>query len=74
MEVYLHAMRSMVLNYKKQDGTKIRPARSCRDLKIDHPEKKNGEFFFHYFNFTSMVKLDWRIILITLYRILLCWS
>jgi len=45
MEGFLGAIKNMIHNYKKQDGTKLRPARSCRDLKIDHPEKKDGFYF-----------------------------
>ena len=55
MEGFLGAIKNMVHNYKKQDGTKLRPARSCRDLKIDHPEKKDGTMTI-LLDFLSLIK------------------
>lgn len=41
-------MKSLVYrkieNYRSQNGTKERPGRSCREIKLDHPDKKSGEY------------------------------
>jgi len=45
MESYLRALNNAISNYKWQTGTKSRPARSCRDLKLDNINAKDGWYY-----------------------------
>ena len=33
-------------NYRAQNGTKEHPARSCREIQLDHPNVKSGMYNF----------------------------
>lgn len=40
---YLDALSSVIYFYKKQHGTRNSPARSCRELHLEHPESPSGK-------------------------------
>ena len=39
----LKSLNSQIENLRSPDGSQKNPARSCRDLKLCHPEWKSGE-------------------------------
>ena len=35
-------------NFRAQNGTKEHPARSCREIKLDHPNFESGLYYFSF--------------------------
>ena len=44
MEVVKTLVDRKVTTYKEQQGDVEHPARSCRDIQLDHPEYRSGEY------------------------------
>ena len=40
---YLTALRNVIYFYKSQSGTRNSPARSCRELHLEHPDYPSGK-------------------------------
>lgn len=45
VDTTLKSLSQQIENIRSPEGTKKNPARSCRDLKMCHPEWKSGEYF-----------------------------
>lgn len=41
----LDALSNKIANYKKQLGTRLRPARSCRDIHLSFPSMESGDYW-----------------------------
>lgn len=41
----LDSVSNKVTNYKMQKGTKLHPARSCRDIHLSYPNLKSGQYW-----------------------------
>ena len=39
-------VRNKILNYRAQIGDEEHPARSCRDIQLDHPNSPSGLYLF----------------------------
>lgn len=44
VDATLKSLNNQVESIRSPDGTKKSPARTCRDLKLCHPDWKSGEF------------------------------
>lgn len=44
----LKSLNNQIENLRSPDGTQKNPARTCRDLKLCHPEWKSGEYGSRY--------------------------
>lgn len=42
-EYYFRGLSSVIYFYKSQNGTRTHPARSCRELNLEHPDYPSGE-------------------------------
>lgn len=43
VDATLKSLNNQMENIRRPDGTKKNPARTCRDLKLCHPDWKSGE-------------------------------
>ena len=39
----LESLNEQIVNMKKPTGTRVNPARTCKDLFLSHPNKQSGE-------------------------------
>lgn len=54
---YLTALRNVIYFYKSQSGTRNSPARSCRELHLEHPDYPSGKWNVRVLRFTRSAKL-----------------
>lgn len=57
----LKSLSQQIEQIRSPDGTRKNPARTCRDLKMCHPEWKSGEFSPQQWRISPSVEEDWRI-------------
>lgn len=60
---YLRGLGNVIYFYKSQNGTRISPARSCRELHLEHPDYPSGRWIMTYCmqhrNQTKQIQFDY---------------
>lgn len=53
----LKSLSQQIEQIRSPDGTRKNPARTCRDLKMCHPDWKSGEYF--QYNGRTIERVEW---------------